>query len=459
MKFIIFIPFFFVFLMFGCSSKESTLTPQQENLGDIKHYPQEVRLFLKNLNWELSAKAQQELASDYRTRMFEVWNRKKPFHTKKDLLFPSLIAQKDAGFGENNLPNSTHFINTLNANINAQNYPNTFQAGILIQDTSLRLMPTFKPRFLDSNIAGEGYPFDHWQNSSAYALTPILIIHTSADKQWFFVESSFVGGWVHSSTVAFVSKKDQNVIKQGKLLVSLQEEIPLYSKDKYFIDKTRIGKIFLTPKIIPNAKQYTLLIPTANFKKELDWHKISAPKEIFAPFPLRWNAKNIESVTQQLLGQKYGWGGLFENRDCSAFLRDIFGTFGIWLPRNSAAQATTKNLTGDFISLSQIEPTQKESMIIQNGLAWGSLIWLKGHIMLYLGEYEGKAVVLHSIWGLRTLDENQKEGRFVIGGSLISDLYLGQELPNIDTNMLLKDRILGIKNLFSPQQIQGITIQ
>ena len=37
--------------------------------------------------------------------------------------------------------------------------------------------------------------------------------------------------------------------------------------------------------------------------------------------------------------QPYGYGGLYDNRDCSAMTRDLFAPFGLYLPRNSSEQA------------------------------------------------------------------------------------------------------------------------
>ena len=33
-------------------------------------------------------------------------------------------------------------------------------------------------------------------------------------------------------------------------------------------------------------------------------------------------------------------GGLYNNRDCSSMIKDLYSPFGIWFPRNSKSQAT-----------------------------------------------------------------------------------------------------------------------
>lgn len=92
-------------------------------------------------------------------------------------------------------------------------------------------------------------------------------------------------------------------------------------------------------------------------------------------------------------------GGLGENRDCSAFIRDIFTQYGIYLPRNSKAQVSYGNNSIDLKTLSSKE---KEAFIIANATPYMTLLWQQGHIMLYIGQYQGKALIAHSAWSVIT---------------------------------------------------------
>lgn len=57
-----------------------------------------------------------------------------------------------------------------------------------------------------------------------------------------------------------------------------------------------------------------------------------------------------------MMGQHYGWGGMFGLRDCSAMTRDLLAPFGIWLPRNSVAQART----GSVLPLEGMSTAEKK---------------------------------------------------------------------------------------------------
>ena len=60
-----------------------------------------------------------------------------------------------------------------------------------------------------------------------------------------------------------------------------------------------------------------------------------------------------------------------------------------------------------------------------------TLLHKPGHILLYLGQKDGRAVVLHDVWGLRTRDEKGAEGRYIVGRVVVTTLTPGQENPDV----------------------------
>ena len=83
-----------------------------------------------------------------------------------------------------------------------------------------------------------------------------------------------------------------------------------------------------------------------------------------------------------MMGQRYGWGGMFGERDCSALTRDLFTPFGLWLPRNSVAQART----GAISSLEGMSAKEKEEAILRNGVPFLSLMGMRGHMHPVCGQ-------------------------------------------------------------------------
>ena len=110
--------------------------------------------------------------------------------------------------------------------------------------------------------------------------------------------------------------------------------------------------------------------------------------------------------------------------------RDFFTVFGIWLPRHSQDQVKE---AVTYIDLQGLPPEEKEKIIIEKGIPYLSLLWRKGHVMLYIGQKDGRALIFHNIWGIRTKDLQGREGRKIIGQAVITTLQPGQELIDIDS--------------------------
>jgi hypothetical protein len=72
-------------------------------------------------------------------------------------------------------------------------------------------------------------------------------------------------------------------------------------------------------------------------------------------------------------------------------------------------------------------PSGKESIIKDEGVPFATLLWLRGHITLYIGEYKGEPVMFHNVWGVRT-DDGNGEGRHIIGRAVVTSLQPGAEL-------------------------------
>ncbi len=146
-----------------------------------------------------------------------------------------------------------------------------------------------------------------------------------------------------------------------------------------------------------------------------------------AAFPLPLSSGALASLADGMMGRPYAWGGLYQERDCSATVRDLFIPFGLWLPRNSAQQARA----GRVISLENLTPEEKEQAVLRQGVPFLTLLWMQGHVMLYIGEFRGRPLVLQNLWGIKTRRWGGGEGRRVVGRVVVTTLSPGMELPDI----------------------------
>ena len=161
--------------------------------------------------------------------------------------------------------------------------------------------------------------------------------------------------------------------------------------------------------------------------------KAKVAKERAERFPLKTVRESIALVGNELIDKPYGWGEKYQDRDCSAMIRDFYLPFGIWLPRGSYNQINS----GKKISLAGLSSSEKERLIKEKGVPFLTLVYLKGHIMLYVGSRGDRALMFHNIWGINVRNGNGGEYKQIIGKSIVSSLNPGSEL-NLATGSILE---------------------
>jgi hypothetical protein len=161
--------------------------------------------------------------------------------------------------------------------------------------------------------------------------------------------------------------------------------------------------------------------------------------DIIAHKPIKFNEYNLAYISKQLVGEPYGWGGKEKCRDCSALTRDFFAPFGIYLPRNSRQQA---NAGAEFMSLKGLKAAQKKQTIVSYAKPFRSMLFVPGHITLYLGEQKGEPIILHNYWGVRLNDGSKR----VMGRAIISTTTPGKELADVRKRSMLINTLTGIVN-------------
>ncbi len=354
-----------------------------------------------------------------------------------------LSLKKYPGIGENKLTRDSTFFYEMQTRTNLASGFNKFRKGIMLEKAHIRVLPTIKPYFLDFERAGEGYPFDYWQNSTIPMATPIFIYHEI--DNWVLISCHLCSGWVKKDKIAFLNNDEIASLKLPNRVAITEDRSPIYSKTNEYLGSADIGTFFTF--LFQDERHYK-----ASFVKRNEWGfgeliviNIPLDKADRMPIPLTQN--NVAGIASKMMNQTYGWGGMYFNRDCSQMTLDIFTPFGLILPRNGNHQASNG---GNFISTEGLEIKDYDDFIINNSLPFASLVRIPGHIMLYLGEEAGKPIVMHNIWGLRTKGFWGKEGRYIIGKTVITGMELGRDIPKVDKKRLMLNRLSGVVNLFNP---------
>ncbi len=436
----------FLFLFVGCMKKDFTLK-------DLS-LPQEASSYLASSqngshnNQSIDPQALREnLKESYLKAWYSPWLDMKVKSNKKEVFWILKEMNKSTGYGEDLKPNAKAFNDELIKSMDIEHYPSAKIKAVVVRDSDVRAVPTNKPYYLSP----KGYPFDRYQNSLIFQGTPVLITHFNLDKTYAHIQSSFVYGWIKVSDLAYMRDKDIELLTKLKnYVMPIKDKIPLYTDYGDFYTDARVGELFA---LIPKSQN----TPQKPQKKELKAYgflrdakgyailqSVILEEKDFFVFPKAFNSENMAYFIDTMLGQKYGWGGLLGNRDCSAFTRDSFANFGILLPRNSYAQSRYAN---NYVDLSSMKAKEKEDYILKNATPFGTLIYLKGHIMLYLGAHNHQAIVAHSIWSVQT-QKYFKTLSHKIGGVVITSLWLAEEHNGaFSKKKLLIDRVLGMSDL------------
>ncbi len=402
---------------------------QEHALADLEKYPQDLLFYAKNLSdaplisAEKSLKYQENFASHY----YKAWQNISARSKIEDVQY--IFERKAFAYAENLKLWDEKKWQKIHENANLYTFPNLVKKAITLCQTPLRAAPTLQPLFLEPLSLSNAYPFDMFQYSSLPPALPLLIVHVSADKAWYFVENAFMSGWVQSKDIAFV---DEEFVKKWKTytLVSIVKEKSVLEINQSFHAFASIGTLLPTN----NEK---IFVPVRAMNGQAELYAVETKKENYKNFPLEFTAQQVAELGQEIMGQNYGWGGFGENRDCSLMLQDIFINFAIYLPRNSALQAKIGQV--NFFS----DNKKKEEEIFEKAKPFASFVFKKGHIMLYVGKYEDQVMLFHNAWGL--VAKNNE--RILIGKTVVTSLEAGIENARIEKNKILLNTIESFNNL------------
>ncbi|MDD2896000.1 MAG: SH3 domain-containing protein [Aliarcobacter sp.] len=406
-------------LFTACSVKEPSFEPIKDN--DIK-----VLATTANDNAIDSAKA----SKDFFERYFKPWNSTKVSFPKIEAMWGQSYRLKKV-YLENHLLATPEWFDKQIENSNFDNYNTLTKKAIILKNTNIRVLPTNSPMFYDPTKPGEGFPFDYNQNSSIKINTPIMVSHLSKDRAWAYMESSSVGGWVEIGTIAFVDENFIQEFKTSNYFVSVKEKFPIY--DPIFREYVKVATIF--PK---KNDKYIIAKRDDNQNALISYIDLNIDE--VEPMPLAFNSENRIKIVRQLIDEPYGWGGLLNNRDCSSFTQDYFATFGKYLHRNSKAQLSN----GKYLDMSNLSNDEKKEFMKKNGVPFSTLVYLKGHIMLYIGVKDKEPLVLHNMWSVRLKNNDGVKYRHIVGKASVTTLEPGIGMKDYDEDNNILNRVLGI---------------
>ncbi|MBU9889589.1 MAG: SH3 domain-containing protein [Candidatus Omnitrophica bacterium] len=302
--------------------------------------------------------------------------------------------------------------------------------GAAVRVTSVRALPTAVKM-----IEGpDDFEFDQLQFTQIKLWTPVGIFHESSDGGWYYVQAPYVRGWVRAKDIAIFPSRDKLKLytKGSKFLVVTGESVRVFRDEafKSMVQRPSMGTVIPLASAPKTAEGTAVVNPDAHvvwmpYRKDggsvaLARGYISKKSDVTVGY-LVYSQANVIRQAFKLLGQRYGWGGMYNGRDCSGFVHDVFLSLGVDLPRDSRQQALTGTQLGHF---QPFQDDQEKAAVLRSSRPGITLIKMPLHQMLYLGEVNGQFYVIHSTWAERIGQDAQRDEKRRINQVVVSDLSL-----------------------------------
>lgn len=432
----------FCLLLLICLTGPGCAVRQLMPMADIQMLPQDAGVYLAHAKDPVIDPARQaHYFQQFKDRFYRPWQRTVPKHSAK-IVFSGLKKYRlKRLYGENNRPLPPDFLNVMARQSQPGTYPLLHHPAITVIHASIRVFPTHKPVFFGPLSPGRGFPFDMMQNSLVPAGTPVLITHESADRQWALVETDWVAGWVRWQEIAAVDDAFMANYSAHPLAGFRADQISVTPQNGPPVFAGRVGMALPMTDPASDTGFVTVLAPARDHLGNAKRLEARVPENGIQALPFPATPKFFAEILNALMGQAYGWGGLYENRDCSALIQDVFAGFGIPLPRNSRDQADA----GETISLEGLSGREKQDLIRTQGVPLQTLLYMPGHIMLYLGvdPASDQPVICHAMWGVTTRPPlSTRTGRLVVGRTVITTLEPGKDqFPLVQPKDLLVEKL------------------
>jgi cell wall-associated NlpC family hydrolase len=238
------------------------------------------------------------------------------------------------------------------------------QLRFVIRETPIWCLPSTEGLF----TSPVDRDFDRNRCAELHPGELVRTLRTTSDSAWTYVAAGHSVGWVAHPDIALEPALD---VERAR---ARQAAPQLYLTDDY--DDLRHGSSF--PLVRHDPQGFTIQIPGVEGPVESTL-SAEAPVSLTA-----WDLTRRRLFEQAFsqLNQPYGWGGRDGHRDCSRYLYDLFALFDVQLGRNSAVQA---ELGTRSVDLSSLDENAKREAIREAAKTGVVLIYMPGHILLYLG--------------------------------------------------------------------------
>ncbi len=232
--------------------------------------------------------------------------------------------------------------------------------------------------------------FDRNQCSRLHPGDLVRVLRTTADG-WRYVHAGHGVGWLEAPALSPPLRPyEARALLARPALTVLGDLVPATTAHGEVVF-LRLGASFpLVAEAVDAQDTHQILVPTVEGFTDAF---VSRTAEV-ARGTLALTRRAVLTLAFARLGDAYGWGGLGGFRDCSALLLDLAAVFDLRLGRHSSVQARAGLSTLDVSGLSDDVKRRAIAAAHRRGVVF---LYMPGHIMLHLGELDGRPYALSAI--------------------------------------------------------------
>lgn len=301
------------------------------------------------------------------------------------------------------------------ANLNLASIKDTVevQFALVVNRTDMRTYPTTRRYYREK----EQQNLDRFQENGLFPGDAVAVLHGSADGEWSFVQSYNYAAWIRKKDLAIGDRQTIHdyknaprflVVTGDKVWTSFNPEIPALSELQLDMGiRIPLADLSSRENNLYGQNPYTshaVLLPVRKADGGLEIKPaLIARNQDVTPGYLPYTRENIIRQAFKFLGERYGWGHSRNARDCTGFVMEVYKTFGIYMPRNSGQQGES-----DFGQNTRFtsQNTRQEKLAALKQMDIGDLVYVPGHVLMYIGDVDGEPYVIHDVSIFRYTDEN-----------------------------------------------------
>jgi len=231
--------------------------------------------------------------------------------------------------------------------------------------------------------------FDRNQCSRLHPGELVRVLRRTPDDRWAYVRAGHGVGWLDPSALGppMTAEAARALRDERQRLTVLDDWVPAERADGR-VSFLRFGTGF--PIVGQDERGWQILVPAADGWEDA----FVAAGPAVAPGYLPLTRRHFFELLFARLGDPYGWGGTGSGRDCSGLLLDTAASFDLRLGRNSSIQGIAGQTRVDVAGRSEAD----KLAAIRTAAALGVVfLYMPGHIMVYLGELDGRAYAISAI--------------------------------------------------------------